>query len=635
MIDAHSSDLIHWFDVLLFALAILAAHAVSSRWRRLQQVRALFGSSLIVIGIWLLTSVHLVDFVVLMLAPAFGVGSNLPDITSYFHSELEWYVNALASLMIVSGLLMLITRILHHSEREKMNQDRLVQAASLAKLGYYEYNTETEKIEYCSDAHASNHGLPKSEYLKVASTLSNDMPLIHPDDRERVRSLYLDVLAGKTVVLEYRVPTANGEKRVREISRPIFDESGKVVREMGTSLDVTEQFETERKLFQSQKLEAIGQVTGGVAHDFNNLLAVILGNLELLEDERGENEKRELIQNAVEATLHGAELTRNLLSFARQAPLEPTIVDLNQLVRNMKNWIVRTFPATINVETSLLAGLWQTRVDASSAQASLLNLILNARDAMQGDGKLTIETANVRIDDDYVVLRKEDIEPGRYVLLAVSDTGEGIGESVLEKIFEPFFTTKPVGAGSGLGLSMLEGFMKQSGGTVRVYSEQNVGTTFKLYFPALDASQIPAPEKTVPRKADTSENLATILLVEDNVAVLTMIQTALLKAGFRVLVAESGDQGRTMFEEHPDIDLLLTDIVMPGDLQGTTLARELRSLRPELPVIFMSGYASEATVHGNGLRPQDTRLMKPIQRKDLMRAVSKALNRDSQGGTNN
>jgi signal transduction histidine kinase/CheY-like chemotaxis protein len=424
----------------------------------------------------------------------------------------------------------------------------------------------------------------------------------------------------------FRCYRKDGEVFWNQLSiSPVYDIDKKLTHFVGAMDDVTARIGIEDRLQHTQKLDAIGQLTGGIAHDFNNLLAVILGNLELLEDKITDFRQKELISNSIEATQHGAELTRNMLSFARQAPLQPTAVDLNQLVRNMKNWIERTLPSTISVETSLLAGLWPVKVDASSTESGLLNLILNARDAMGDGGNLTIETSNVRIDDDYVELRGEEIDPGRYVLLAVSDNGEGIAQENLAKIFEPFFTTKEVGDGSGLGLSMLEGFMKQSGGTVRVYSELGVGTTFKLYFAASTDAAVPVPSSPAPLEKSGAEKNTTILLVEDNAQVLDAICTALQKTGYRVLTAISGDSAREIFEVEPGIDLLVTDIVMPGELQGTTLAKALRNLRPDLPVVFMSGYASEATVHGNGLRAQDIRLMKPVRREDLLRAVDKAL----------
>ncbi len=390
--------------------------------------------------------------------------------------------------------------------------------------------------------------------------------------------------------------------------------------------DVTEQKRLEDQLARSQRMDAIGQLTGGVAHDFNNLLAIILGNLELLR-EMGDEEATStvLLDRSIDAALRGSELTRNMLSFARRAPLEPTEVDLNQLVQNIKNWISRTLPSSIDVETSLLAGLWRIKVDASSAESALINLILNARDAMPDGGKLTIETSNVRVDDEYVELRGEEIEPSRYVLLAVSDTGQGIEPEDLGKVFDPFFTTKPVGTGTGLGLSMLDGFMRQSSGTARVYSEVGVGTTFELYFKALSGEGSRTRTRAEGAAPRTEGQGETLLVVEDNEGVLEVLRTMLLGEGYRVLSAVSGDHALEVFEAEPDIALVLTDIVMPGQLQGTQLAKELRARRPDLPVIFMSGYASEATVHGNGLRPEDVRLMKPVRRVELLAAVDRSL----------
>lgn len=386
--------------------------------------------------------------------------------------------------------------------------------------------------------------------------------------------------------------------------------------------------EAENTLRQAQRVEAIGNLTGGVAHDFNNLLAIILGNLEILRDDfdatsAGAADQLKLIDSAIEAVDRGSELTRNMLSFARRARLQPTALDLNAIVRRTKNWAGRTMPAVIDIETSLLAGLWGIESDASSTESALLNLILNARDAMPDGGKLTIETANVQMDDRFINERGEDLEPGRYVMLAVSDTGVGIPQEVLDRIFDPFFTTKSPGAGTGLGLSMIHGFMKQSGGTVHVYSEPGVGTSFKLYFKAIEAEDAAEDEvEEFDRAAGTG---ARLLVVEDEPDVLSLISTMLSREGFQVRTAKSGEEALKIFEFDSGFDLLLTDIVMPGSLMGTALAKELRQRRPDLPVVFMSGYPREATVHGNGLRPEDIRLTKPVQRADLIRAVRTAL----------
>ena len=395
-------------------------------------------------------------------------------------------------------------------------------------------------------------------------------------------------------------------------------------------LDVTREVELQRRMEEereiarrAQKNESIGQLTGGVAHDFNNLLAVILGNLELLREDEDPVAQKEMIDAAITATLRGADLTKNMLAFARQAPLNPVRLDLNNVVREAKNWTARALPESVVVETSLLAGLWPIKADRSSLESALLNLTLNARDAMNGHGSLTIETANVRIDNAYVVDRKEDLAPGRYVMLAVSDTGPGIPDDVIGSIFEPFFTTKAPGLGSGLGLSMTEGFMKQSNGTVQVYTERGQGTTFKLYFPATTA-ETDQPALTLPPKSQAAGNGKTLLLAEDEDAVRVTMVLILEREGYQVTATASGDEAFATFQANPTFDLLLTDIVMPGTLQGTGLAKALRERWPDLPVVFMSGYASEATVHGNGLRPEDIRLMKPVQRTDLLAAVAKA-----------
>lgn len=395
-------------------------------------------------------------------------------------------------------------------------------------------------------------------------------------------------------------------------------------------LDATREVQLQQKMEKegeisrrAQKNESIGQLTGGVAHDFNNLLAVILGNLELLREDEKTPSQIDMIDTAISATLRGADLTKNMLAFARQAPLTPVVLDLNNVVREAKNWMARAMPESVEIETSLLAGVWPIEADRSSLESALLNLALNARDAMNGHGKLTIETANVRIDESYIDERQEELAPGRYVMLAVSDNGPGISNEVIGSIFEPFFTTKPPGVGSGLGLSMTVGFMKQSAGTVQVYTEIGEGTTFKLYFP-VSKTELEQPVKPLIDDNKASGRGAKLLVAEDEDAVRATLVTILERAGYQVTATASGDAAFAAFEEDPSFDLLLTDIVMPGTLQGTGLAKALRERWPNLPVLFMSGYASEATVHGNGLRPEDIRLMKPIQRAELLSAVVKA-----------
>lgn len=505
----------------------------------------------------------------------------------------------------------------------KLSEERFLLATKRSFV--WDWDIETDAL-YMSPGFAESLGYsPEELKAEMNGTTGN---LLHPDDKERYYRKLQAHLSEPTkgYINEHRFRTKSGQhKWFIAIGQSVVDETGRAIRFNGTTSDISERIDLEAKLSQVQKMDAIGTLTGGIAHDFNNLLAIIMGNLELLNDDISDSEHKQLVKNGVDAAQRGAELTRNMLSFARKSRLEPSVIDLNNLVLNLKSWTGRTLPATIEIKTSLRSDLWPIEVDRSSAESGLLNLILNARDAMSEGGTLTIETSNVHVDEDYTELRGEDVAPGRYVLLAVSDTGQGIDADNLKAIFEPFFTTKPVGSGSGLGLSMLEGFMRQSGGTVRVYSKVGIGTTFKLYFPAsvhVEVRDKPQNFTTPKRNANVR---STILLVDDNIQALTAYRNMLMKAGYHVVAAVSGDEAYEKFIENPSVDLLLTDIVMPGELQGITLANSLRKIKPNLRVIYMSGYAAEATVHGDGLEQRDIRLMKPFGRTDLLRVIEKAL----------
>lgn len=619
-------------DAALLAITVAATYYTLQVWAGLRISGTALGVALILAGVWLHTVMHVFG-VADLLDPRPSGATETPIFRQHNLPSLKSWVASTGSVALVAiGLLALMRNVLQQFRTQsqlladaEQRERRLQNAADMAKLGFYIYDTAADRVVFCTEQHAASHGVSKAEYLQKASSLSNEMPLIHPDDREMMREKYREVSAGKTVELEYRVPTKAGERRVREITTPVFDSKGNVISEMGTSQDVTDQRETEARLQRSQKVEAIGNLTGGVAHDFNNLLAVILGNLELAKEDPANAE--ELLDQAILATLKGADLTKSMLSFARRAPLAPAVLDLNQIVLQTKNWAARTLPSSIGVETSLLAGLWPVMADRSSTESALLNLFLNARDAMPDGGRLTIETANLRVDEDYIEQRREDLELGRYVMLAVSDTGNGIGAEIVERIFDPFFTTKEPGKGTGLGLSMIQGFMKQSGGTVRVYSEPGYGSTFKLFFPAHGRS-----EDREPLKSDEIQDLGAgegqvVLVAEDEAEVMLVLEKVLKGAGYTVISAMSGDAALGAFQAAEKVDVVLTDIVMPGVLQGPGLVQALRQIDPNIPAVFMSGYASEATVHGNGLLPNDIRLMKPVSRRNLLAAVKQALAR--------
>ncbi|SNR25778.1 hybrid sensor histidine kinase/response regulator [Puniceibacterium sediminis] len=505
------------------------------------------------------------------------------------------------------------------------SEARLSTAVRIAGVGHYSFSVKTGNCDFCSDQHAAHFGLTPDEYCARAAGPNPELFYVHSDDHHIVLDAIGRINSGEALIFEYRAVRPNGEIRyIREFEEPIFDHNGDVVENVGTSIDLTELRQAEIRLRQSQRIEALGTLTGGVAHDFNNLLAIILGNLELSLENGQADDWRDLIGEAIKATKRGADLTKNLLSFSRRAHLEPRRLNLNQSIQKTMAWASRVLPETIDVENALMAGIWDVELDAASVENAIINILLNARDAMPAGGKVTIETANMRIGEEYFNQRDEDIAPGRYVMLAISDTGHGIPPEKIDAIFEPFYTDKPVGQGSGLGLSMVHGFIKQSGGAIRVHSEVGVGTTFKLYFKAAMQPETP-PQSEITEPLHPVGKRAEILVVEDEKDVIRILKRVLEGAGYAVTTATSGDEGLQKFKSSGRFDLLLSDVVMPGKLQGPALAKAIRSIDPDIPCIFLSGYASEATIHGNGLKPSDIRLMKPVSRLDLLRAVSKAL----------
>jgi len=517
---------------------------------------------------------------------------------------------------------------------EVLLRDRLLRAEQIARIGNWAYTPERTSM-YWSPEIFRIHGL---EPGPAAPDFDTALGYIHPDDRDGLREAIRQSFtgqwgpSGRVHVSRARIIGADGVTRHAEISTVInLDLHGRPISATGTMQDITAKVETEERLVQSQKMEVVGQLAGGIAHDFNNLLAVIMGNLELLEEELSRPGEIGLIQTAIEAARKGAALTRNLLSFARKASLEPRRSDLNALIEGLDPMLERVLPESIALRRRFARDLWVVQADRNSFENALLNLVINARDAMEGAGTLSLETANKLLDAPYIEAGQEDLPPGPYAVVSVSDTGSGMTPEVLAQVFAPFFTTKPPSRGSGLGLSMVQGFMRQSGGSVRLYSEPGVGTTVKLFFPAAMLEDSLLPGHGAPETLPAVPRAGRVLLAEDDPAVTRMLAARLERMGFQVVPAASGDEAARIFAADPGFDLLLTDIVMPGTLQGPGLARHLRVLAPGLKVIFMSGYPNEAMVHGNGLRPEDIRLMKPIGRQELEQALARALPQPENG----
>lgn len=387
--------------------------------------------------------------------------------------------------------------------------------------------------------------------------------------------------------------------------------------------DLTDKIAAENQVRQAQKMEAVGQLTGGVAHDFNNILTVITGTIEILAEGVADRPDLAGIAKMIdEAAERGADLTRHLLAFARRQPLQPREIDVNTLILTASKLLRPTLGEQIEIETLLAEDPWLAFVDPNQLTTAILNLALNARDAMPGGGKLMIETINSYLDDSYASQHNEVI-PGEYVLIAISDSGTGIPSHLLDKVFEPFFTTKDVGKGTGLGLSMVYGFVKQSEGHIKIYSEEGHGTTIKLYLPRSSEPALGQPSVAPPEKAIGGNEL--ILVVEDDVLVRNYVVTQVRSLGYRTLSAANAEEALSAIREDPTIDLLFTDVIMPGLMNGRQLVDEVRKLRSDFKVLYTSGYTENAIVHHGRLDAGVLLLAKPYRKADLARMIRLAL----------
>jgi two-component system, cell cycle sensor histidine kinase and response regulator CckA len=464
---------------------------------------------------------------------------------------------------------------------------------------------------------------------EIAAETNRWRELIHSDDLERYASEVDRVIAigREPLHIEYRVRKKNGHyATIKDEAQFILNNSGKVDHMVGFITDVTEQRALESQLRQSQKMEAVGRLAGGLAHDFNNLLTVIKGYSRMvLDDPRQEEKVRGSVEHIDGAAERAASLIRHLLAFSRKQVLQPIVIDLNALMMNLDKMLRRLIGEDIEVVTIASQDLGFVNADPGQIEQVIMNLVVNARDAMPNGGKLTLETANIAVDEDYA-REHEGVRPGRYVMLAVSDTGSGMDPQTAARIFEPFFTTKELGRGTGLGLSTVYGIVKQSGGHIWVYSELGRGTTFKIYFarvedPAEIVSQNARP--TVRPRGNES-----ILVVEDDEQVRELTHSILTTSGYTVLVAENEPSVAKICEQHAnDIDLLLTDVVMPG-INGREVAIRVSARWPNIKIMYMSGYTENAIVHHGVLDVDTFFLAKPFTPSALTNKVREVLDHD-------
>ncbi|MYN41706.1 PAS domain-containing protein [Duganella sp. FT109W] len=455
--------------------------------------------------------------------------------------------------------------------------------------------------------------------------------LVHPDDMASSRAEMASLASGAvTFKFENRTQRKGGGYAILAwTAAPDARFVHAVGRDMTAERAAADEMKrTAAALQQSQKMEAIGKLTGGVAHDFNNLLQVISGNLQLLAgDVMGNARAERRLDNALAGVTRGARLASYLLAFGRRQALDPRVVKIGRFIAGMEDMLRRSLGEEIEVEMVISGGLWHTLVDTTQVENAVLNLCINARDAMDGAGKLTIEVGNAHLDDAYALAHPE-LNPGQYVMIAVSDTGSGMTPEVLEQAFDPFFSTKPEGKGSGLGLSMVYGFARQSGGHVKIYSEPGNGTTVKLYLPrsteAEDAPLAPEARAIVGGKE-------TILVAEDDEGVRATVVELLTELGYQVLKANDAASALSIIDSGMQIDLLFTDVVMPGPLRSPDLARKARERQPGMAVLFTSGYTENAIVHGGRLDAGVDLLGKPYTREALARKIRHVLgNRQQQ-----
>ncbi|HEY7807687.1 MAG TPA: PAS domain S-box protein [Croceibacterium sp.] len=558
------------------------------------------------------------------------------------------------------------TRLVNELERELAHrriaeadlaesETRLRLATEAADIGTWDFDPQSGALTWDSKC-KQLFGLPADAKVSYDGTF---LRALHPDDREATDLTVqraLDPAGSGRFEAEYRAIGIEDhvERWISAAGRAVF-ENGKPVRFIGTVIDITgpklaeeglrqlkdqlqdrveaevaRRAEAEEALRQAQKMEAVGQLTGGIAHDFNNLLTVVTGNIARAERAleeggvAGPRLKRSL-ENAMKGADRAAALTQRLLAFARRQPLTPKPIDIDRLVTGMSELLLRTLGEQVRLEIVTSPGLWRVEADPNQLESAILNLCLNARDAMPAGGELTIETANAQLDQNYVASESE-VPPGQYVMIAVTDTGEGMSREVLDRAFEPFFTTKDVGKGTGLGLSMIYGFVKQSGGHVKLYSEVGHGTTIKIYLPRLLGDALDDPEEGSARTApESGAEQETILVVEDDVDVRSYTVETLRELGYRVLEAHDGASALHQLEQFAGtIDLLFTDVVMPR-MSGSQLTAEARRLQPGLKVLYTSGYTRNAVDHNGRLDPGVEMIPKPFTFEGLAQKVRDVL----------
>lgn len=504
--------------------------------------------------------------------------------------------------------------------------EKMLRQIADASPSLISYVNADEIYEFVNLKYINWYGKPAAEII------GRSVKELHGEEEYRTLKPSIDqAMSGKRVEFETELDDLESNPRyVQGYLIPDIDETGRVNGYTVVTTDLTDLKRREEELHQSQKMEALGQLTGGVAHDFNNLLAIIEGNLSLLTEYLGEDgeistdKAQKMVKTALNASRRGAQLTHRLLAFSRKQVLEPKMLDLNEVVRGLESMLGRTLSETIDLRITLAGGNWKARADVSQLESAILNFVLNAQDAIEGEGRLTIKTTEEHFDQAWTDGGSE-IAAGDYVVLEVSDTGRGMEPNVLDKVFEPFFTTKGVGKGSGLGLSMVYGFARQSGGHVAITSAPGEGTTIKLYLPRGDDEEAaPEPVRPAPPRREGAGG-ETILVVEDDKEVLRVVVQMLELRGYRVVEAEDGKTALEIYDKRGPFDLLLSDVILSGGMTGPEIAKTLVEISPGLKVLYMSGYTENAMARLGHLGTSEQLIRKPFSSNDLAAKVREIL----------
>jgi PAS domain S-box-containing protein len=505
-------------------------------------------------------------------------------------------------------------------ERAHKNEARFRAVAKATTDLAWDWNLRTNKIWWDEDYEKLFGYAPPEQSADAEHWLTH----VHPEDAAMVSRSVREAIEARQEywTSQYRFLHGNGSViRLESRACLVFDKDDRPVHLIGGVTDVTNKLLKAEQSKQAERLESIGQLTGGIAHDFNNLLTVILGNTELLLMDLPEDDRlRHMASMTQAAATRAAELTHRLLAFARRQPLEAKPTDVNLLLRETNALLRRTLTEDIEIELSLGDGIWSAMIDPAQLEKSVLHLCVNARDATPVGGRLTIETANCSLDEEYAK-RDPSVLPGSYVMIAISDSGSGITPENISRVFDPFFTTKEVGKGTGLGLSMVYGFIKQSNGHIRIYSELGHGTTIRMYLPYAEASPTPLPQEHPEAVVGGTES---ILLVEDDAMVRQYAEHQLRDLGYSIVSASNGPDALAMLSKNRSIDLLFTDIIMPG-MTGHVLADTARASLPDLKVLYTSGYTEKVAMHQSSPNQAVHFLNKPYRRQELARKVRKAL----------